>query len=131
MARSLQWGLVTNGEPLVRRREKEAAMRHDSLAPKLDEMPEAESGTMRRVVAAVTNQDLLPYMPLVHEEVGRMLRRLPPSVQKDDLIAAGTCGLMDALRKNAVSERGPQFEWYARIRIRGAVLDELRNEDWL
>jgi RNA polymerase sigma factor for flagellar operon FliA len=77
------------------------------------------------------NEDLLPYMPLVHEEVGRMLRRLPPSVQKDDLVAAGACGLMDALRKNAESARGPQFEWYARIRIRGAVLDELRNQDWL
>jgi len=108
-------------------------MRHtSSLAPRMDDfdMPNVEAKTARRAIV-LRNEDLAPYMSLVHEEVGRMLRRLPPSVQKDDLVAAGAVGLMDALRKNAVADRGPQFEWYARIRIRGAVLDELRNEDWL
>ena len=106
-------------------------MRHDSsYAPELDQMPAAESGTMRRAVL-IQNEDIVPYMSIVQEEVGRMMRRLPRSVQKDDLIAAGSRGLMDALTKNGDAERGAQFEWYARVRIRGAVLDELRSEDWL
>ena len=105
-------------------------MRHSSYAPQLDTMPEPESGTMRRAIL-IQNGDVAPYMSLVHEEVGRIMRRLPPNVQKDDLVAAGSRGLMDALAKNALAERGAQFEWYARIRIRGAVLDELRSEDWL
>lgn len=107
-------------------------MRHSSLAPRMDDVEtmSAELAALRRT-SALRNEDVVPYMPLVHEEVARMLRRLPRSVQKDDLVAAGALGLMDALRRNAIAERGPQLEWYARIRIRGAVLDELRNEDWL
>lgn len=76
-----------------------------------------------------SRQDITELMPLVHQVVARMLRRLPPNVLRDDLVAAGTYGLVDALRKNP--ERGPAFEWYARIRIRGAVVDELRSQDWL
>jgi RNA polymerase sigma factor for flagellar operon FliA len=76
-----------------------------------------------------TREDLALYMPLVRQVVGRVLRKLPPNVLRDDLIAAGTFGLVDALRKSA--DRGPAFDWYARIRIRGAVVDELRAQDWL
>jgi RNA polymerase sigma factor for flagellar operon FliA len=70
----------------------------------------------------------MDFMPLVRQIVARFLRRLPPNVLRDDLISAGTYGLIDALRK---SDRGPTFEWYARVRIRGAILDELRAQDWL
>jgi len=96
-------------------------------------MPEATSRT-----AAVhqptsptrpTREDLELYMPLVRQVVGRVLRKLPPNVLRDDLIGAGAFGLVDALRKSA--DRGPAFDWYARIRIRGAVVDELRAQDWL
>jgi RNA polymerase sigma factor for flagellar operon FliA len=59
----------------------------------------------------------------------RMLRRVPPNVLRDDLAAAGSYGLVDALRRSR--ERGPAFEWYARVRIRGALVDELRSQDWL
>jgi RNA polymerase sigma factor for flagellar operon FliA len=76
-----------------------------------------------------TREELTTYMPLVHQIVARVLRRLPPNVLRDDLVAAGTFGLIDALRKSG--ERGPAFDWYARIRIRGAVVDELRAQDWL
>ena len=68
-------------------------------------------------------------MPLVHQVVYRVLRRMPPNVLRDDLVAAGTYGLLDALGKSA--KRGPAFDWYARIRIQGAVVDELRAQDWL
>ena len=76
-----------------------------------------------------TREDLTLYMPLVYQVVARMLRKLPPNVLRDDLVGAGTFGLIDALRKSV--DRGPAFEWYARIRIRGAVVDELRTQDWL
>jgi RNA polymerase sigma factor for flagellar operon FliA len=43
----------------------------------------------------------------------------------------GAVGLLSALQKNEGADRGAQFEWYARVRIRGAILDELRSQDWL
>ena len=76
-----------------------------------------------------TREELTSYMPLVHQVVARLLRKLPPNVLRDDLVGAGAFGLIDALRKS--TDRGPAFEWYARIRIRGAVVDELRTQDWL
>jgi RNA polymerase sigma factor for flagellar operon FliA len=76
-----------------------------------------------------SQQDLAAHMPLVHQVVARILPRLPPNVLREDLIAAGTIGLLDALKRGPLREAG--FEWYARVRIRGAVLDELRAQDWL
>jgi RNA polymerase sigma factor for flagellar operon FliA len=81
------------------------------------------------VATAPTREELTAYAYLVHQVVARVLRKLPPNVLRDDLVAAGTFGLVDALRKSA--DRGPAFDWYARIRIRGAVVDELRSQDWL
>jgi RNA polymerase sigma factor for flagellar operon FliA len=94
------------------------------------------SGTFPREpavpVSSVTSAELTAYMHLVRMTVARFLKRVPPSVQRDDLVAAGTIGLMDALAKHAGNgERGAEFEWYARVRIRGAILDELRQQDWL
>jgi RNA polymerase sigma factor FliA len=77
-----------------------------------------------------TALDIQRYMPLVHQAVARFLRKLPPNVLRDDLMAAGTYGLIDSLRKNG-GDNGVTFEWYARIRIRGAIVDELRTQDWL
>jgi RNA polymerase sigma factor FliA len=79
---------------------------------------------------SVSRETIEAYMPLVHQTVRRFLRKLPANVCRDDLISAGVFGLMDALRKNGGSE-GPAFEWYARIRIRGAIVDALRQQDWL
>jgi len=110
--------------------------RNDSLAPKFDETStfeafEAEEITsVRARTLPVTSEEVRPYLYLVHEVVGRMLRRLPPSVQRDDLFGAGCFGLLDALRRHG-ENRGVEFEWYARVRIRGAALDELRSQDWL
>lgn len=69
------------------------------------------------------------YTPLVKIIAGGFQRKLPPSVLREDLIAAGMSGLWDAIRRHP---DGPSesFEWYARVRIRGAILDELRTQDW-
>jgi RNA polymerase sigma factor for flagellar operon FliA len=87
------------------------------------------SSASQQLAQIPTREELALYMPLVHQVVGRVLRKLPPNVLRDDLVAAGSFGLIDALRKSV--DRGPAFDWYARIRIRGAVVDELRSQDWL
>ncbi len=69
-------------------------------------------------------------LPLVRRMAFRMARRLPPNVDVDDLIGAGTEGLLKAVHCYD-RERFPDFEPYAKTRIRGAILDELRANDSL
>lgn len=69
-------------------------------------------------------------LPLVRRLAFRMARRLPPNVEVDDLIGAGTEGLLKAVDAYD-KERYPRFEPYAKVRIRGAILDELRANDSL
>lgn len=66
---------------------------------------------------------------LVKRIAFHLLGRLPPSVQVEDLIQAGMVGLLEAARQFQ-PEQGASFETYAGIRIRGAMLDELRRYDW-
>lgn len=70
------------------------------------------------------------YFPLVRKLVRQVSRHLPPNVQRDDLLSAGMLGLVDSLRKNGGSD-GETFAGYAKLRIRGAIVDELRAQDWL
>lgn len=70
------------------------------------------------------------YQELVRQIVGGFQRKLPRNVLRDDLMAAGMTGLWDAVRKHG-HEASPNFDWYVRVRIRGAILDELRAQDWL
>jgi RNA polymerase sigma factor for flagellar operon FliA len=77
-----------------------------------------------------TSNDVMPYLSLVRDIVTKYARRLPASVQQCDLVAAGTAGVFDALRRSG-ADRGPAFEGYVRTRIRGAIVDELRAQDWL
>lgn len=69
------------------------------------------------------------YAPLVKRIAYHLMARLPPSVQVDDLIQAGMLGLLDSA-KHYDPRQGASFETYAAIRIRGAMLDELRRNDW-
>lgn len=70
------------------------------------------------------------HAPLVRRLALQLVSRLPASVELDDLIQAGLIGLLDAVRRYQESP-GAQFETYATTRIRGAMLDELRSQDWL
>ncbi|TES56885.1 FliA/WhiG family RNA polymerase sigma factor [Halalkalibacterium halodurans] len=70
------------------------------------------------------------YLPLVHYHVQRISVGLPRSVSKDDLISHGMLGLLDALEKFN-PDRDLKFDTYASFRVRGAILDGLRKEDWL
>ncbi len=69
------------------------------------------------------------YAPKVRYLALRMKGRLPKSVELNELISAGTLGLMEAFGKYRASQ-GVRFDTYAENRIRGAMLDELRRLDW-
>lgn len=69
------------------------------------------------------------YAPLVKRIAYHLLARLPASVQVEDLMQAGMIGLLEASRKYDAG-KGAGFETYAGIRIRGAMLDEVRKGDW-
>src|SRR5687768_16221576 len=70
------------------------------------------------------------YLPLVHRIAGQVARRVPANVVRGDLISAGLFGLVDLMRRHG-SRDGIEFEGYARTRMRGAMVDELRAQDWL
>jgi RNA polymerase sigma factor for flagellar operon FliA len=69
------------------------------------------------------------HAPLVRRIAYHLMGRLPPSVDVGDLIQSGMIGLLEAARHYA-TDRSASFETYAGIRIRGAMLDELRKTDW-
>lgn len=70
------------------------------------------------------------YMPLVSYHVQRISAGLPKNVNKDDLKSLGLVGLYDALEKFD-PKRDLKFDTYASFRVRGAIIDGLRKEDWL
>jgi RNA polymerase sigma factor for flagellar operon FliA len=70
------------------------------------------------------------YMPLVSYHVQRISVSLPKSVSRDELKSLGMIGLYDALERFE-PDRDLKFDTYASFRIRGAILDGLRKEDWL
>lgn len=70
------------------------------------------------------------YMPLVSYHVQRISVSLPKNVSRDDIRSLGMVGLFDALERFD-PKRDLKFDTYASFRIRGAILDGLRKEDWL
>src|SRR5437588_4331281 len=68
-------------------------------------------------------------LPLIKHIAHRVATRLPSNIEMRDLINAGVLGLMDAIEKFE-PERNVKFKTYAEVRIRGAILDSLRNLDW-
>jgi len=72
---------------------------------------------------------VLRHADLVKRIAYHLVSRMPPNVEVDDLIQAGMIGLLDAARHYTAS-KGANFETYAGIRIRGAMLDEVRKSDW-
>lgn len=73
---------------------------------------------------------LIEYLPLVDHVANRMSIGLPSMVDRDDLVSYGRMGLLDALQKFDYN-RGLKFETYAMWRIKGAMIDGLRQFDWI
>jgi RNA polymerase sigma factor for flagellar operon FliA len=76
------------------------------------------------------NAMIKQYQPLVRRLANHMMVKLPANVQVDDLIQVGLIGLSEALTRFEATQ-GVQFETFATQRIRGAMLDELRSNDWM
>ena len=77
-----------------------------------------------------TGSLLKQYSPLVRRLAHQMIAKLPANVEIDDLIQVGMIGLSDALSRFDAGQ-GVQFETFATQRIRGAMIDELRDGDWM
>ena len=76
------------------------------------------------------NELILEYYPMVRRVAYRMARRYPRSVDADDLVHIGMLGLIDAVDRYE-GDRTESFSAYARIRVQGAIVDEMRKADWV
>lgn len=88
--------------------------------------------TSKKQVTDYRRRDQLirDYTPLIKQIAKNIAVRLPPSIDTDDLLSAGVIGLIDAIDKYD-PKRNNKFKTYAEYRIRGAMLDELRTQDWV
>jgi len=98
----------------------------------LDEaqLAEAWKEYQRTHSEAMRNRLMEHYLPIVKINSERLASKLPDEVELDDLISAGIDGLRDAIKMFDL-RRGVKFETYCATRIRGAILDALRNKDWV
>ncbi|MGY0218973.1 RNA polymerase sigma factor FliA [Endozoicomonadaceae bacterium StTr2] len=86
---------------------------------------ESSKGTSRATMTALVEK----HTPLVKRIAHHLAARMPACVQLDDLVQSGMIGLLEAAQKYD-AEKGASFETFAGIRIRGAMLDEIRRGDW-
>ncbi len=77
---------------------------------------------------AAREQLIVDFIPLVHHVLARLPIALPPALDRDDLVSAGLCGLVQAAQSYD-PRRGASFKSHAFTRIRGSILDELRRVD--
>src|ERR1035437_4565354 len=75
------------------------------------------------------NEFVMRELPQVYYIAARISERLPKHVDTEDLVQTGVLGLLDAYR-NYDSSKNAQFSTFAKFRIRGAILDSLRQLDW-
>jgi RNA polymerase sigma factor for flagellar operon FliA len=80
--------------------------------------------------SSVRDKLILRYLHLVRYVVSRLPITLPVSISPEDLISYGTLGLIEAVERFDPG-RGLKFETYALTRIRGAIIDQLRLQDWI
>ena len=79
---------------------------------------------------AVRERIIIEYAGLVKIVAGKLSMYLGNNVEYDDLVGYGTFGLIDAIDKFVLT-KGVKFETYASLRIRGAILDQIRKMDWI
>ncbi|HYE83994.1 MAG TPA: sigma-70 family RNA polymerase sigma factor, partial [Clostridia bacterium] len=84
----------------------------------------------RTKAAAIREELILKYIYLVKFVAGRLYASYGNNVEYDDLVSYGIFGLIDAIDKYDFA-RGVKFDTYAQLRIRGAIIDQLREIDWL
>ena len=89
----------------------------------------APAAQYRAVQRSASAEVVEQHADLVRRIAHHLAARLPSSVEVDDLVQAGMLGLIEAAR-NFDGDQGASFETYASIRIRGAMIDEIRKGDW-
>ena len=114
-------------------------LHRDRVAPRKAESNDAESiaaapspGTGRIAPAPLEPEQerlLIEHLPAVRYIARSIHERVPQHVELEELISAGTLGLLDAVRRFN-PDKSVQFRSYAQFRIRGAILDSLRSLDW-
>lgn len=97
-----------------------------SLSKKLKNLKDYRS----TVDPKTKDEIIIEYAPLIKYIAQKIASRLPSNIELDDLISCGVIGLMDAIEKFDPS-RDNKFKTYAEFRVRGAILDELRAQDWV
>jgi RNA polymerase sigma factor for flagellar operon FliA len=114
-----------------------AAKEEEALQKEIAEELEKEASHTSQLVKedfspvnSSRDQLVLEYAPLIKYIAQKIAARLPANIELDDLISSGVIGLMDAMEKYDAS-RDNKFKTYAEFRIRGAILDELRAQDWV
>ena len=110
-----EWWLVAGGMELLDGREKRIAL--------WEEYARTKSSKIREKL-------ILEYAGLVKIVAGRLGMYLGYTVEYDDLVGYGIFGLIDAIDKFELS-KGVKFETYASLRIRGAIIDQIRKMDWI
>ncbi len=105
-------------------------MARTSAALKLKDYTEEFFGDGKVLTPEKREQLIIKYSPLVNYVANKLAGRLPPHILPEDLIGPGIIGLIDAIEKFDPSKK-IKFKTYAEFRIRGAMLDELRNLDWV
>ncbi len=92
--------------------------------------PDSSARKLARRYSSCEGDDVLEeYIPLVRRIAYHIAGSLPPTVELEDLIQAGMLGLLNAIKKAPVPSEQPGFKTYASTRIRGSILDFLRNLD--
>ncbi len=102
---------------------KNASANASALLQKYKENPQ-------KITAKQKDTLIMEYAPLIKFIAQKIAVRLPAHIELDDLISSGVIGLMDAIEKYD-PRRDNKFKTYAEFRIRGAILDELRAQDWV
>lgn len=118
---------------------RESASGRAGVASRSERSPSASTAKNMRLATTSPQSGSLPqtederveaHVPLVWSVVHGLAAQLPASVEVDDLFSAGMLGLLQAVR-NFDPAANCSLETYARLRIRGAILDELRRLDWV
>jgi RNA polymerase sigma factor (sigma-70 family) len=116
---------------------EEAAKEEEQLQKEIAEELARDAQTTSTLVKedfsptnATRDKLITEYAPLIKYIAQKIAARLPANIELDDLISSGVIGLMDAIDKYDAS-RDNKFKTYAEFRIRGAILDELRAQDWV
>jgi RNA polymerase sigma factor for flagellar operon FliA len=105
-------------------------MSKNASAAKASDLLRKYKAEPAKVTAEQKDKLIMEYAPLIKFIAQKIAVRLPSHIELDDLISSGVIGLMDAIEKYD-PDRDNKFKTYAEFRIRGAILDELRAQDWV